>query len=231
MRAPARSLAGLEGRLGHRFADRALLAEALTHASLGGRTNERLEFLGDRVLGLLAAEVLLARYPDANEGVLARRLNALVRREACAEIASAMGLGPCLLMAEGEAAGGGRTKPAILADACEAIVGALYLDAGIDAVRPVFRTYWARLIDEAEGLAKDPKTMLQEWAHAEHGETPDYTVEDRTGPDHAPSFSVAVRVAGLEPAHGRGVSKRAAEQEAAAALLARLGLIAPAETP
>ncbi|NWG46571.1 MAG: ribonuclease III [Alphaproteobacteria bacterium] len=219
-----RALTGLEGRLGHCFADRARLAEALTHASASGRNNERLEFLGDRVLGLLAAEALIERFPDSTEGLLAQRLNALVRREACADVAQSMGLGDCLLMSEGEAAAGGREKPAILADACEAIIGALYLDAGLEAVRPVFRRFWARLLDEADTTVKDPKTMLQEWAHATHGVTPDYRMEGREGPDHAPSFTVSVSVGPLAPERGPGASKRAAEQAAALGFLRREGI-------
>ncbi len=223
----------LEPRLGHRFGDRALLTRALTHASHGdGRqreaNNERLEFLGDRVLGLLAAEALFARFVGVDEGGLAPRLNALVRQETCARAARRADLGPALRMARAEAERGGRDKDSILGDACEAVIGALYLDGGLEAARAFFERYWAEELDGLVERPKDPKSALQEWAAAHKLEAPLYALVARSGPDHRPQFTVRVRLAGLEgaaetaEAEGEGGSKQAAERAAAAALLARV---------
>ncbi|MCI4664671.1 MAG: ribonuclease III [Neomegalonema sp.] len=213
----------LERALGREFQDRSLLVEALTHASAAGRLendNQRLEFLGDRVLGLLTAEALLQHYPQDKEGALAPRLNALVRREACAEAAEAIGLGAHLRMARSEAATGGRRKSALLADAMEAVMAAVYLDGGLEAARAVFAKLWG---DRIGGLATAPidaKTALQEWSQARGGERPEYVLLRRDGPDHAPSFEIEARLTSGEAAQGTAASKRAAEQAAAAALLA-----------
>lgn len=206
--------------------------EALTHASRARRHgravtghNERLEFLGDRVLGLLAAEALIRRFPDDTEGALAPRLNALVRKETCAAVARAMELGPRLVLSEAEEGTGGREKAAILADACEAVMGAVYLDQGLGAARGLFERFWADALAGVEEVPRDPKTRFQEWAHQRVGTTPEYRVLARSGPDHAPRFEVEVRLKGFEAARGEGDSKRAAEQAAAEAFLAREGVL------
>jgi ribonuclease-3 len=225
----AAAVAALERRLGHDFVDRGLLERALTHASAGDgsrhvRDNERLEFLGDRVLGLLTAERLIALDPKASEGDLAPRLNALVSRAACARVARRMELGPALRLSGGETRSGGRDKESILAGACEAIMAALYQDGGLEPARRVFLRFWA---EETEALdsprPKDPKTLLQEWAQGRGKPLPAYAVAERTGPEHAPEFTVEVVVEGLPPAAGAGASRQAAEKAAAQALLEREG--------
>lgn len=215
----------LERALGRRFEDRGLLVEALTHASAAGRLekdNQRLEFLGDRVLGLLTAEALLERYPAEQEGALAPRLNALVRRETCADAAEAIGLGAHLRMARSEAMTGGRRKTALLADAMEAVMAAIYLDGGLDAARSTYRRLWGARLETLTEAPIDAKTALQEWAQARGAALPSYTVLNRDGPDHAPHFEIEARLESGEAARGSASSKRAAEQAAAAALLASL---------
>lgn len=219
----------LETKLGYRFKDTTLLERALTHASVrGGKTarsdNERLEFIGDRVLGLAIAEVLNAQYPNANEGELARRYNRLVRGEACAKVARAIGLGPHLILSESEADSGGRDKTTILADAIEALLGAVFLDTGFDKARAVVRRLWQDQSEPVPEVAMDAKSALQEWAQGQGLALPKYTVVARKGPDHAPRFTAEVIIAGRPPAQGEGASKRIAEQAAAKALLAREGL-------
>ncbi len=221
-------IAQLEHRIHYTFNDRELLERALTHASYGdgrgrGRDNQRLEFLGDRVLGLVAAERLMADYDD-DEGALARRFNALVRKEACARAAQRADLGGPLRMARATEAAGGRDNVSILGDACEAVLAAVYLDGGLEAARAFFDRFWA---EELPGVAegrRDPKTQLQEWALARHAVNPTYRLIDREGPDHRPVFAVEVRVGDLEPERGEGGSKQSAERSAAKALLAREGV-------
>lgn len=229
--------AELQRRIGHRFAAPGLLAEALTHASAtrpdsprgrgrrpaGPRSNERLEFLGDRVLGLIVAEMLIRRFPKESEGALSRRHAALVRREALAAVAADLDLGAWLTLARGEEEGGGRANPAILADACEALIGAIYLDGGLEPARAFVHERWAETLGTMAAPPRDAKTALQEWAQRRSPELPTYEVVEVTGPSHAPSFAVAVRLAGLAPVIGRGASKRAAEQDAAARFLEALG--------
>ncbi|MBV9332168.1 MAG: ribonuclease III [Alphaproteobacteria bacterium] len=215
----------LEQRLGHRFRDRELLKRALTHSSANAtRSNERLEFLGDRVLGLVAAERLHDLYPDDPEGALALKFNALVRREACAAAAEAAKLSSHLILANAEAGSGGRQKLAILAGACEAIVAALYLDGGMDAARRFIECYWREAFAGLGSDMRDPKTALQELAQARRTRpsAPVYRLLRREGPDHAPRFFVEVSVKGEDPETGEGNSKREAEQVAAGKLLARL---------
>lgn len=235
MNARAAAVAELEDRLGRRFADPALLERALTHASVGegassGKTrdNERLEFLGDRVLGLMTAERLLQRFPDAAEGELAPRLNRLVSRETCARIARRLGLGPALRLAGGESKGGGRDKDSILAGACEAVIAALYLDGGPEAAGTFFDRWWAEEFAAlpALGQAMEVKLALQQWAQKAGKPLPAYTVLAREGPDHAPTFTVQVEVQGTAPATGSGASRQAAEKAAAQALWDREGLSA-----
>jgi len=220
-------LARLEATLGHRFADASLLATALTHMSAEGSrlaTYQRLEFLGDRVLGLSIADMLFRRYPLAEEGNLSRRLADLVRKETCADVAQAWNLGQFMRLGEGEILGGARKNKAILADACEAVIGAVFMDGGYEAARGlVERAFGERLLKPARPL-RDAKTALQEWAQGEGYPTPTYSERGRSGPDHAPVFVVAAKITGLEDAEGRGLSKRLAEQAAAEAFLRRLGL-------
>jgi len=210
--------------LGHEFARPGLLVEALTHGSAAQsrRDNQRLEFLGDRVLGLVIAEALLEAAPDAREGDLAPRLNALVRRETCAEVAGEVGLGPALVMGRSEQASGGRRKTALLGDAMEAVIAAIYLDAGFATARETVRRLWGGRISAVPEAARDAKTALQEWAQARGLPPPDYVETARSGPDHAPEFEIEARLESGPSAVARAGSKRAAQQAAAAALLARL---------
>ena len=222
---PAREV--LSQALGHQFNDPGLLTQALTHASsAGARSNERLEFLGDRVLGLVVARELVQRYPDAPEGDLAVRLNALVRKETCARIAQAVGLDQHLILAAGERSAGGTAKQAVLGDACEAVIAALYLDGGMEAAERFILSAWAADFTASAVIDRDAKSQLQEWAQsrAELGRAlPVYKVLESSGPAHAPHFVVEASVAGADAATGEGGSKREAERNAAAALLAKLG--------
>ncbi len=223
----ARDPAGeLEVRIGWRFAGRDLLLQALTHSSFGDgkgaqQSYERLEFLGDRVLNLLAAERLSAEFPDETEGGLAPRLNQLVRRETCARVARRAGLDAALLMADSEARAGGRNKDSILGDACEALIGALYLDGGLPAAAGFFDRFWPEEIEAVRTAPQDPKTRLQEWSLARGLGVPAYEVVARSGPDHRPVFTVEARL-GQRAAPGEGEFKQAAERAAAAALYALL---------
>lgn len=222
-------LAALEDRIGHRFADRDLLQRALTHASYGDgrrkrRDNERLEFLGDRVLGLVVARHLFQADLQADEGALAPRLNALVRKEACARAARRAGVGEALRMSKSEESMGGRDKDTILGDACEALIAAIYLDAGFDAAADFIARFWAGEFEGVGEKPQDAKTRLQEWALARKFGAPVYEVMERKGPDHRPSFLVSVTVGRLKPADGEGRSKQAAERAAAEALIAREGV-------
>ncbi len=212
-------------RLGHRFSRPDLLVRALTHGSIstpGSPDNQRLEFLGDRVLGLVTAEALLAADPDAAEGSLAPRYNALVRKEACAEVAREAGLGEVLRLGRSEMMSGGRRKEALLGDAMEAVIAAIYLDGGIEAARATILSLWSRRIETVEADARDPKTALQEWAQARRQPPPRYVQTDRSGPDHAPEFTIEVRLASGETAAATARAKRQAEQIAARTLLDRL---------
>lgn len=219
-----RAASAVAQRLGHDFANPALLIEALTHPSTAaGADNQRLEFLGDRVLGLVIAEALLAADPAATEGDLAPRLNALVRKETCAEVATALGLGEGLRMGRSEMLTGGRRKTALLGDAMEAVIAAVYLDAGIEPARGLILRAWGARVAAAGAVARDAKTTLQEWAQGRGLPPPAYFDLDREGPDHAPLFSVEARLADGRAATGRASSKRAAQQAAAEALLGILG--------
>jgi ribonuclease III len=213
-----------EDRLGYRFKDPDLLTRALTHASVTATgSNERLEFFGDRVLGLVIAEKLYALYPADPEGTLALKLNALVRSEACAKAAEKIGLGDVLILANSESSSGGRRKSAILAGACEALIAALYLDGGFEVARDFIERNWEDQFESLSHDMRDAKTALQEWAQSKKGgAAPVYRLVKREGPDHAPRFVVEVGAAGLTPATGEGGSKREAEQAAAQAMLAQL---------
>lgn len=222
----AAELKDFAARLGHDFARPELLIEAMTHASLSSPTrpdNQRLEFLGDRVLGLVIAEALLAADPGAAEGVLAPRFNALVRKETCAEVAEGLRLGEALKLGRSEMMSGGRRKQALLGDAMEAVIAAVYLDAGFAAAHSLVLRHWGSRIASAEEDARDPKTALQEWAQARGQNPPDYADTGRKGPDHAPVFTVTARLQSGEEAVAEAPSKRAAQQAAAKALLRRVG--------
>ena len=186
--------------------------------------NQRLEFLGDRVLGLIVAEALLAAYPGEAEGALAPRFNALVRGETLAEIAVEIGLGEFLRLGRSEATGGGRKKKAILADAMEAVIAALFLDGGMAAAQHFVLARWQGRIEAQDEAPMDAKTRLQEWAQGRGMAPPAYAVTGREGPDHAPRFTIEARLESGETTAGQASSKKQAEQVAAAALLARLGV-------
>ena len=222
-----RALERLHGVLGHRFGAPGLLEQAVTHPSASSPArpdNQRLEFLGDRVLGLIIAEALLRAYPDEAEGALAPRLNALVRRETLAEVAQEIRLGDALHLGRSEATGGGRRKKAILADAMEAVIAALYIDGGMEAARGFVLSRWQARLEAPDTAPMDAKTRLQEWAQARGQTPPDYVVTGREGPDHAPRFTIQARLSDGSSAEGTAASKKQAEQAAAAALLARLGI-------
>jgi len=228
--------------LGYDFKDPTLLKTALTHPSAisvtrprrGKKTpakadavasadNQRLEFLGDRVLGIVIAEMLFHAFPDEDEGALARRLAALVKQDSLDTVAREIDLGRYLVLSRGEEEGGGRDNPATLADACESVIGALYLDGGLEIARGFVEHYWRPKMDAEAKPPQDAKTALQEWAQAAGLALPRYTVVKSEGPPHDPVFEVAVNVIGQEPASARGRSKRAAEQAAARTLLDRVG--------
>ncbi|PVH28994.1 ribonuclease III [Pararhodobacter oceanensis] len=212
-------------RLGHEFQRPELLIRALTHASAGSITrphNQRLEFLGDRVLGLVISEALFSADKKATEGQLAPRYNALVRKETCADIARQMDLGAVLRLGRSEMLSGGRRKNALLGDAMEAVLAAVYLDGGLDAVRSLILHHWKQRIDGVEQDARDAKTALQEWAQAQGNPPPDYVEIERSGPPHAPVFTIEARVTDGRSARASAGSKRMAEQAAAKALLARV---------
>ena len=218
-------LRALSDRIGHQFARPALLIEAVTHASFSSPSradNQRLEVLGDRVLGLVMAQALLDRDRKAAEGQLAPRFNALVRKETCAEVAEEIGLGAVLRLGRSEMLSGGRRKLALLGDAMEAVIAAVYLDDGFEAARDMILRLWGTRIDDVEEDARDAKTTLQEWAQARGLEPPSYTQTGRTGPDHAPVFEITAELSTGDAASASAGSKRQAEQAAAKALLARL---------
>jgi ribonuclease-3 len=229
---PAEDLAAA---IGHTFARPELLEEALTHSSaLAGerragrrraprkRAYERLEFLGDRVLGLVVADLLWRRFENEPEGDLTRRHAHLVCRESLARVAEAIGLAPHLILSPAETAAGAAANPSILADVCEAVIGAVYLDGGFAAAFAFVRRFWEPLFAEMTGPPRDPKTALQEWAQARGLARPDYALLATSGPDHARRFTVAASIAGGDPASATASSKRAAEIQAAALLLDRL---------
>lgn len=213
-------------RLGHRFARPELLLRALTHGSISSATradNQRLEFLGDRVLGLVMAEALLRADRGASEGQIAPRYNRLVRKETCADVARGIDLGAVMRIGRSEMLSGGRRKDAILADAMEAVIAAVYLDAGLEVARERVLALWGDRVAEVDEDARDAKTALQEWAQARGEPPPSYVEVGRSGPDHAPEFTLEVRLASGPVAQATAGSKRQAEQAAAAAMLARLG--------
>ncbi|WP_158966178.1 ribonuclease III [Chachezhania sediminis] len=218
-------LKAFEARIGHEFAEPTLLIRALTHGSASSPArgdNQRLEFLGDRVLGLVMSETLLAQDKGASEGQLAPRFNALVRKETCADVAREVDLGAVLKLGRSEMLSGGRRKLALLGDGMEAVIAAIYLDAGLETARAVILKLWGKRVANVAADARDPKTALQEWAQARGQKPPTYAEINRTGPDHAPIFTIAVRLDGGQEARATASTKRQAEQEAARMLLDRL---------
>ena len=218
-------LKAFEGRIGHHFAAPELLNRAVTHASMSSANrddNQRLEFLGDRVLGLVMAEALLALDPGATEGQLAPRSNALVRKETCADVARDIDLGQVLKLGRSEMISGGRRKQALLGDGIEAVIAAVYLDGGFDAARDMVLRLWGKRVKTVKEDARDAKTALQEWAQARGFNPPKYEQTERSGPDHAPIFTIAAQLENGEQASATANSKRNAEQAAATKLLAQL---------
>jgi len=222
----------LEDRIGYRFKDADLLDCALTHISaLTGASNrmasyQRLEFLGDHVLGLVVSDMLFRNFPKANEGELSRRLADLVRKETCADMARKLELGAVIRLGSSEAGSGGRSRDAILADVCESLIGAVFLDGGYTAAAALVEKLWDERMRSLARPLRDPKTTLQEWAQGRGLPTPTYREVGRSGPHHSPEFRIAVELPKLAPAEGIGRSKRAAEQAAAEALLQREGVAA-----
>ena len=217
--------AALEKRLGHRFADPRLLEQALTHRSRGQDNNERLEFLGDGVLGCAVADELYARFPQLSEGKLTRLRASLVREEALVELANELGVAQFLRLGEGELAAGPEPRPSILADAFEALIGAVFLDAGYGAARKTVLAVFGPLIDrlDPERPAKDAKTRLQEMLQSKHRKLPQYKVVSTQGEAHKQSFEVECYVAELDlRVTGTGTSRQRAEQQAAKAMLEKL---------
>lgn len=221
----AADLRAFEARIGHVFARPELLIRAVTHSSFatpGRPSNERFEFLGDRVLGLSIADALFRADRDAAEGQLAPRFNALVRKETCAEVAREVGLGEVLKLGRSEMVSGGRRKEALLGDAMEAVIAAVYLDAGFEAARDMVLRLWGARVSQAKAVARDPKTALQEWAQARGMPPPTYGLDGREGPDHQPVFTVTVTLDNGQTETAQAGTKRQAEQAAARTLLARL---------
>ena len=220
------SIRFFEQRLGYEFSDVSLLIEALTHSSIASESrkdNQRLEFLGDRVLGLVMAEALLEIDQFASEGTLAPRFNALVRKEACAEVARHIDLGGVLKIGRSEMLSGGRRKDALLGDGMEAVIAAIYKDGGFEVAKRTITELWGDRIKNVKGDARDAKTMLQEWAQARGQNPPKYEIMSQSGPDHAPEFLVKVLLESGETADAGAGSKRLAEQMAAKSLLQTMG--------
>ncbi|MGB0630076.1 MAG: ribonuclease III [Alphaproteobacteria bacterium] len=221
MSASGRDPAELEEILGYRFEDSSLLIRALTHSSLkkssADPSYERLEFLGDRVLGLIIAELLIEEFPDSAEGKLAPRLAALVSGRTLADVAQTLGLGDFIRMTDGEAAAGTNARASVLADCCEAVIGAVYRDGGLEAAKTLVRRFWEPLLADVE--PRVAKTELQEWAQGRGLPLPRYTVVDRQGPAHAPEFTIELEIAERDPVRATGSSKQAAEQAAASKML------------
>ena len=211
-----------EKRLGYTFKDPKYLLEALTHPSFSSTNrsdNQRLEFIGDRVLGLIVAEAIAKQDPKASEGKLAPRFNALVRKETCSGVAQEIDLGLVLKLGRSEMITGGRRKNAVLGDAMEALLAAVYLDGGFLAAKDIILRLWEKRISDVELDARDSKTRLQEWAQARQLEPPVYTLIDRSGPDHSPIFNIQVELKTEEKMCAKAGNKRDAEQAAAKMML------------
>jgi ribonuclease-3 len=216
------AVAVFQDRLGYHFQDTSRLEIALTHASTGDENYERMEFLGDRVLGLVIADILYKTFPTEKEGTLARRLSALACTETLAKIALTIDLPDVVRASESERASGGVTQENLLADCMEAIIGAVFLDRGYQSCHDLIAGLWGEKIFTLAQPPLDPKTGLQEWVQARHLPVPVYEVVGREGPDHAPIFHIRATVEGYDPAEAKGPSRRAAEKDAAKALLDQL---------
>ena len=220
----------IEGRIGHSFADPNLLITAFTHVSAlkpqrkRGDSYQRLEFLGDHVLGLIVSDMLFRAFPNANEGELSKRLAELVRKESCADVARSLGLADDIKLGAVGATAGARLRKSVLGDVCEAVIGAIYLDGGYAAATDFVTRNWTERMHKPRRPLRDPKTVLQEWAQGKGLPTPVYREVERTGPHHDPQFRVAVDLPGLAPAEGIGSSKRAAEKVAASVMIEREGV-------
>jgi len=225
-RLPPSRFEDVASRIGYRFQDQDLLVEALTHGSTQKHSGnyQRLEFLGDRVLGLIIAEHLFRAYPGHGEGELTAMLSGLVRGQACAAAGDTIGLSDFIIIGTGERAKGMNLNRMLLGDVMEALVAAIYLDGGFEAARGFVLRSWQTLLDHPSVATKDAKTFLQEWALARALPIPSYTILSREGPDHEPVFAVSVEVQGKEPATGSAKSKRAAEMDAADTFLKREGI-------
>src|SRR5712671_735787 len=222
--------AAIEARIGYKFVNAALLATAFTHVSAlkaarkRGDSYQRLEFLGDHVLGLIVSDMLYRAFPNANEGELSKRLADLVRKESCADVATSLGLGDDIKLGAVGAGAGARLRNSVLGDICEAVIGAIFLDGGYNAAALFVERNWTERMHKPRRPLRDPKTVLQEWAQGKGLPTPVYREIERTGPHHDPQFRVAVDLPGLAPAEGIGGSKRAAEKVAASVMIAREGV-------
>ncbi|APG45784.1 ribonuclease III [Phaeobacter porticola] len=221
----SKDMCAFAARIGYTFIEPALLVRALTHASVSSpnrQDNQRLEFLGDRVLGLVMATALLDTDKTATEGQLAPRFNALVRKETCADVAREIGLGDVLKLGRSETMSGGRRKQALLGDAMEAVIAAVYKDGGFEAAQQLILRLWGSRIGRVEADARDAKTTLQEFAQARGEQPPAYVLVERKGPDHQPEFTISVQLQDGTEGRATAGSKRQAEQAAAKYLLARL---------
>ena len=222
--------ASVEARIGHKFADGGLLATALTHVSAlkssrkRGDSYQRLEFLGDHVLGLIVSDMLYRAFPNADEGELSKRLADLVRKESCADVAKTLGLVDDIKLGVVGAGAGARLRKSVLGDICEAVIGAVFLDGGFQTAAEFVERNWTERMHKLRRPLRDPKTALQEWAQGKGLPTPVYREVERTGPHHDPQFRIVVELPGLESAEGTGGSKRAAEKAAASAMIAREGV-------
>jgi ribonuclease-3 len=226
--------AALEARIAYKFADPTLLTTAFTHVSAlkptrkkgdkRGDSYQRLEFLGDHVLGLVVSDMLYRAFPKADEGELSKRLADLVRKESCADVAKLLGLADDIKLGQVGAGAGARLRKSVLGDICEAVIGAVFLDGGYGAAAQFVERNWTERMHKPRRPLRDPKTVLQEWAQAKRLPTPVYREIERTGPHHDPQFRVAVDLPGLEPAEGVGGSKRAAEKVAASVMIEREGV-------
>jgi ribonuclease-3 len=229
-KAAAAATAALEARIGHTFADPLLLATAFTHVSAlkparsRGESYQRLEFLGDHVLGLIVSDMLYRAFPNADEGELSKRLADLVRKESCADVAKSLGLVDDIKLGQVGASASARLRKSVLGDICEALIGAIFLDGGYAAAAQFVERNWIERMRKPRRPLRDPKTVLQEWAQGKGLPTPVYREVERTGPHHDPQFRVAVDLPGLDPAEGVGGSKRAAEKVAASVMIEREGV-------
>ncbi len=231
MKRKQQDLSALEERLGYRFKDITLLEHALMHKSaVTGKkksaSNQRLEFLGDRILGLAVSEMLYRAYPENLEGELSQRHTALVRNETCVEVALLLDLGSHLDLGPSERHSGGERNHSILGDACEAVMGAIFLDGGYQPAYTMIERYWRPLMAASAQAPRDAKALLQEWALGRGLPVPHYREVDRSGPDHKPIFRVSLELPGIVPVEGVGASKREAEKAAASMMLAREGILA-----